>query len=49
MLAAQFTIYAFMGELLGQKFGVSNEDLPIAILLFGVAGNAAAVFFCRIA
>lgn len=47
MLAAQFTVYALMGELLGQKFGVSNKDLPIAILLFGVfgvAGNATAGF-----
>lgn len=45
MLSAQFVIYALMGELLGQKFGVSASGLPIAILLFGalgVVGNAAA-------
>ncbi|WP_218588631.1 MFS transporter [Marivita hallyeonensis] len=45
MLSAQFVIYALMGELLGQQFGVSASGLPIAILLFGVlgvAGNAAA-------
>lgn len=47
MLAAQFTIYSLMGELLGRVFGVSDEGLPGAILLFGifgVAGNAAAGF-----
>ncbi|MEM9974207.1 MAG: MFS transporter [Pseudomonadota bacterium] len=45
MLAAQFVVYALMGELLGQQFGVTAAGLPIAILLFGilgVAGNAAA-------
>ena len=45
MLSTQFVIYALMGELLGQQFGVSASGLPIAILLFGVlgvAGNAAA-------
>lgn len=45
MLAAQFTIYALMGELLGRRFGVGEGGLPAAILLFGilgVAGNAAA-------
>lgn len=45
MLSAQFVIYALMGELLGQQFGVSESGLPIAILLFGilgVAGNAVA-------
>ena len=45
MLAAQFTIYALLGEVLGQRFGVSDVGLPLAILLFGVlgvAGNAAA-------
>lgn len=45
MLSTQFVIYALMGELLGQRFGVSASGLPIAILLFGVlgvAGNAAA-------
>lgn len=45
MLSAQFVIYALMGELLGQQFGVSESGLPIAILLFGVlgvAGNSAA-------
>ena len=45
MLAAQFAVYALMGELLGQRFGVSDAGLPLAILLFGilgVAGNAAA-------
>ncbi|WP_322097262.1 MFS transporter [Pelagibius sp. Alg239-R121] len=47
MLAAQFTIYSLMGELLGQEFSVSDAGLPAAILLFGifgVAGNAAAGF-----
>lgn len=47
MLAAQFAVYALMGELLGQHFGVSDAALPLAILLFGifgVAGNAAAGF-----
>lgn len=47
MLAAQFAVYALMGELLGQRFGVSDAGLPLAILLFGilgVAGNAAAGF-----
>lgn len=45
MLSTQFVIYALMGELLGQQFGVSENGLPIAILLFGVlgvAGNAVA-------
>ncbi|SFR98572.1 MFS transporter [Yoonia litorea] len=45
MLSTQFVIYALMGELLGQQFGVSAGGLPFAILLFGilgVAGNAAA-------
>ncbi|WP_422047710.1 MFS transporter [Shimia sp.] len=45
MLSTQFAIYALMGELLGQQFGVSDSGLPIAILLFGVlgvAGNAVA-------
>ena len=45
MLAAQFTIYALLGEMLGQQFGVSDGGLPLAILLFGVlgvAGNAVA-------
>ncbi len=45
MLSAQFVIYALMGELLGQRFGVSAGGIPIAILLFGilgVAGNAVA-------
>ncbi|QBF31926.1 MFS transporter [Thalassococcus sp. S3] len=45
MLSTQFVIYALMGELLGQQFGVSEISLPIAILLFGVlgvAGNAVA-------
>ncbi|WP_179380022.1 MFS transporter [Jannaschia marina] len=45
MLSTQFVIYALMGELLRQQFGVSAGGLPIAILLFGilgVAGNAAA-------
>ncbi|MEX5578445.1 MFS transporter [Pseudophaeobacter sp. A-200-2] len=45
MLSAQFVIYALMGELLGQQFGVSESGLPIAVLLFGilgVAGNAVA-------
>lgn len=45
MLAAQFTIYALMAELLGGLFGVSDESLALSILLFGVlgvAGNAAA-------
>ncbi|WP_299800750.1 MFS transporter [uncultured Ruegeria sp.] len=45
MLSTQFVIYALMGELLGQQFGVSAGGLPIAILLFGVlgvAGNAVA-------
>mgnify|MGYP001799453889 CR=1 FL=1 len=45
MLSTQFVIYALMGELLGQQFGVGASGLPIAILLFGVlgvAGNAAA-------
>jgi DHA1 family inner membrane transport protein len=45
MLSTQFVIYALMGELLGQQFGVDAGGLPLAILLFGVlgvAGNAAA-------
>ncbi|MEO0939395.1 MAG: MFS transporter [Pseudomonadota bacterium] len=45
MLSAQFAIYALMGEILGQRFGVSAGALPFAILLFGVlgvAGNATA-------
>ena len=45
MLSTQFVIYALMGELLGQQFGVSESGLPVAILLFGVlgvAGNAVA-------
>ena len=47
MLAAQFTIYALMGELLHREFDVTDAGLPVAILLFGifgVAGNAAAGF-----
>lgn len=45
MLSTQFVIYALMGELLGQHFGVRESGIPIAILLFGVlgvAGNAVA-------
>lgn len=45
MLAAQFTLYALMGEVLGQRHGVSDDGLPLAILLFGImgfAGNLAA-------
>ncbi len=47
MLAAQFVLYSLMGELLGREFNVSDDNLPAAILLFGlfgVAGNAAAGF-----
>ncbi|MGO1120605.1 MFS transporter [Rhodovibrionaceae bacterium A322] len=47
MLATQFILYALMGEVLGRSFGVSDKDLPFAILLFGifgVAGNTAAGF-----
>lgn len=47
MLAAQFTIYSLMAELLGGFFRVSDESLALSILLFGVfgvAGNAAAGF-----
>ena len=47
MLAAQFTIYALMGEFLRREFDVTDAGLPAAILLFGifgVAGNAAAGF-----
>jgi len=45
MLSSQFVIYALMGEVLGQQFGVGPGGLPAAILAFGVlgvAGNAAA-------
>lgn len=45
VLAAQFTLYALMGEMLSQRADVPDGWLPFAILLFGVmgvAGNSAA-------
>jgi MFS transporter, DHA1 family, inner membrane transport protein len=39
-LAAQFTVYALMGVLLVEQFGLDATALPTALLLFGLGGVA---------